>query len=327
MLNRDNNQRDFNSPLLEELVQDHIYLRLLDLVDFASVANAFTDCFSGDKGSYGYPLESCIKMLILQQAENISDRRMERYLRYDLGAKYFCGFNLTEATPDHSYFGKLRKRIGTEKIADLFNSVTKQLEKKGIVSNVFSFIDSTAIISKVSLWEEYDKAHEKEAPSSLHNGNVFKYAVDKDARIGCKGKNKFWFGYKRHQRVDMKSGIITKIKITPANQTDAKAGIDILPEQGMVVADKGYDTNDFHEAARSKNLHNGVIKKNNRKDKHRDKDRWISSIRMPFEGLFSKASKRTPYIGIEKVEFHQTLDALVQNFKRLMKIDCPIKIT
>jgi hypothetical protein len=24
MLNRDNNQRDFNSPMLEELVQDHI---------------------------------------------------------------------------------------------------------------------------------------------------------------------------------------------------------------------------------------------------------------------------------------------------------------
>jgi len=87
--------------------------------------------------------------------------------------------------------------------------------------------------------EEYDKAHEKESPSSLHNGNVFKYAVDKDARIGCKGKNKFWFGYKRHQRVDMKSGNITKIKVTLANQTDANAGIDILSEQGMAVADKG----------------------------------------------------------------------------------------
>ena len=73
--------------------------------------------------------------------------------------------------------------------------------------------------------------------------------LDKDARIGCKAKNKFWFGYKRHQRVDMKSGIITKIKITSANQTDAKAGIDILREQRMIVADKVYDTNDFHEAA------------------------------------------------------------------------------
>jgi hypothetical protein len=77
MLNRDNNQRDFNSPMLEELVQEHIYLRLLDLVDFVSVANAFTNCFSSDKASYGYPLESCIKMLILQQAEHISDRRQE----------------------------------------------------------------------------------------------------------------------------------------------------------------------------------------------------------------------------------------------------------
>lgn len=37
--------------------------------------------------------------------------------------------------------------------------------------------------------------------------------------------------------------------------------------------------------------------------------------------------ERAPYIGIAKVEFHQTLDAFVQNCKRLIKIGCKIRIT
>ena len=43
-------------------------------------------------------------------------------------------------------------------------------------------------------------------------------------------------------------------------------------------------------------------------------------MRMPYEGLFSKADKRTLSRGIERVSFHQTLDALCQNLKRLIKL-------
>ncbi len=118
----------------------------------------------------------------------------------------------------------------------------------------------------------------------------------------------------------MTSGIITKVKTTPANVPDHKAVEDILPESGMVFADKGYDTNSTNEMLARKNLHSGIIKKNNRKNKDPDKDRWLTSVRMPYEGLFSKADKRTPYRGLAKVSFHQTLDALCQNFKRLVKL-------
>ena len=52
------------------------------------------------------------------------------------------------------------------------------------------------MISKVSLWEERDKAI-SDGEDKLNNKNLFKYTTDKDADYGCKGKDDYWYGYKR----------------------------------------------------------------------------------------------------------------------------------
>lgn len=328
MLNLDKGQQDIYSDLLEELVEkDHPLRKVLELIDFTSLCKDLHGCYCENNGAPGLEIERAFKAAFLQQFEDISDRKMAKHLKENLSAKLFCGFGLKESTPEASFFSKFRDRVGVERIVNLFNKAVQQLKDQGVVKSSFHFLDSTAVISKISLWEEYDKAKADKECLRLCNENISNYAVDPDARIGCKGKNKFWFGYKRHQLVDMVSGIITKLNITSANASDPKSGKEILPDEGMVFADKAYDTEDFLTALASKGLHSGVIKKNNRKDKNRDKDRWVSSMRMPFEGLFSKADKRAPYIGIAKVEFHQTLDAFVQNCKRLIKIGCKIRIT
>ena len=70
----------------------------------------------------------------------------------------------------------------------------------------------------------------------MNNANIGDYSADKDARFGCKGKDKFWFGYKRHVAVDMKHGIINNVAVTPANVADDK-GLELgCPDGGMVVA-------------------------------------------------------------------------------------------
>jgi len=56
--------------------------------------------------------------------------------------------------------------------------------------------------------------------SALNNRTVKQYSSDKQARFGCKGKQKFWFGYKGHVGVDMSSGLIEKAAVTPANVSD-----------------------------------------------------------------------------------------------------------
>jgi len=340
MLTQENGQRNIYSDLLNQIVRaDHPYRKVLEIVNFTSLCKSLHGCYSLDSGAYGYPIEVGFKCLLLQQWEDLSDREMERLLQENTAAKLFCGFTLTDATPDHSFFGRMRQRIGVERLAKLFNQVTEQLRNQKLVSDVFTFVDATAIISKLSLWKERDKAIEdalktqkelqkelkqseltKEEGPKLSNRNISKYACDKDAKIGCKGKKKFWFGYKRHHTVDMSSGIITNVKVTPANVPDQKVVGDILPPHGMLFADKAYDTNAIRDLLRDKNIHSGIIKKNNRKDKDRDKDRWLTSLRMPYEGIFNFADKITPYRGLQKVSFHQVLDALTQNLKRLLRI-------
>jgi len=59
-----------------------------------------------------------------------SDREMEKAVRENLAIRWFCGFGLTEHTPDYSYFSKLRKRLGTKRVANLFNEVNATLGHK-----------------------------------------------------------------------------------------------------------------------------------------------------------------------------------------------------
>ena len=58
-------------------------------------------------------------MLVLQFLEDILDREMERFMRENLAAKWFCGFGVSDRTPDHSFFGSFRKRLGTKRLMDI----------------------------------------------------------------------------------------------------------------------------------------------------------------------------------------------------------------
>ena len=71
-----------------------------------------------------------------------------------------------------------------------------------------------------------------------------------------------------------------------------------------------------------------VIKKNNAKDKNHRKDSYLSSLRMPLEGIFSKTSSRARYRGILKVHFQVLMESIVVNLKRLIMIGAePIPIS
>ncbi len=322
MLNLEDAQLDFHSQILEKLVREnHPYRRIKEIIKFEELLKPLHSLYS-NKGAQGIALESGFKCLLLQFYEDHSDRQMANALKENVAIKWFCGFTLMQATPDYSYFSKLRKRIGVEKLSELFNRVNEQLRKKHIIGDVFTFVDATGLVSKIALWEERDKAI-KDGLEKLNNQNVQKYSADKEARFGCKGKKKFWFGYKRHCSIDMKHGLIKETVVTPANVPDAKVLEDICPKQGMVLADKGYSSEEARQVLKNNGCHSGIIRKNNDPQKNKDKDRWFTQVRMPFEGTFSKLSKKARYRGTDKVQFQATFEALAFNLKRLIKINAP----
>ena len=128
---------------LNDLVKkDHPYRRLLSIIDFAILAKNIANIKNNQAvGRVGYRVDACLKMLVLQFMEDLSDRELERFIAENTAAKLFCDFSLISQTPDHSLFGRLRQSIGTNN----------------------------------------------------------------------------WYGYKRHVSVDMQSGLINKVAVTPAN--------------------------------------------------------------------------------------------------------------
>ncbi len=233
-----------------------------------------------------------------------------------VAAKWFCDFDLTEATPDYSVFSKLRARIGTNLLSKIFSSFRDQLRSKGYMSEVFTFVDASHLISKANLWEERDEAR-KQKYEKLNNEVLPKVSRNKQAKIGCKGDSKFWYGYKKHVSVDMQSGLINKVAVTPANVTDAKGMAHVLPNSGATYADKGYCVARAEIAAARKRIHRCAIKKNNMKGKNFDLDRYYTFIRSPFERVFSQANKRLRYVGIAKNQFAEFMNAICFNLKRL----------
>ncbi|OGZ56170.1 MAG: hypothetical protein A3H64_00390 [Candidatus Ryanbacteria bacterium RIFCSPLOWO2_02_FULL_45_11c] len=303
---------------------NHPFRKLAAIIDFQKIIDPLRALYS-DLGTTGIDVEKGFKSLLIQFWEDYSDREIEKALHENVAVRWFCGFGLVEETPDHSYFSKLRLRIGEQKLADLFTAVNKELEKQGLFGNMFTFIDASTIITKTALWEERDKAI-KDGEETLNNAVVAKYAADKDARWGAKSKHNIWFGYKRHTAVDMRHGLIRNTMVTPANVPDFKTLNVICPEESMVFMDKLYDCREAYEALAAHHCHAATIRKNNNKTKNHDLDCWRSSIRMPFEGTFSKLKKRARYRGILKVEFQNLFQSLCHNLKKAITI-LPTPIT
>jgi len=304
---------------LDELVSStHQYRQFSKVFDFSEIEQLLNST-EKDAAYKGYGVVRLFRCLVLQFMEDISDRELERYMQENNAAKWFCDFGLTERTPDHSVFSRIRKRIGTNKLSQIFNLLKDQLKEQGLISEVFTFVDASHLIAKANLWEERDAVIKKKY-NQLNNDTLPKVAKDKQAKIGCKGGSKYWYGYKKHKSVDMQSGLINKVAVTPANVTDNKGFKHVCPKDGAVYADKGYCLEDSHKAAKIKNVHLVAIKKNNMKDKNKDLDRWVTKIRSPYERVFSKDNKRVRYVGIAKNQFAEFMKAICFNLRRVTVI-------
>jgi len=304
---------------VEQLVSEkHTYRKLKELLDFDRIVKVVKVPVS-QIGAIGFGKTRLILCLILQFMEDMSDREMERFLSENNAGKWFCDFGLTDKTPDFTTLCKFRALVGTKNMSKLFSEVKRQLKAQGHCAEVFTFIDATALVSKLSIWEERDKAI-KEGYEKLNNEVLPNIETsDPEAKIGSKSAKKFWYGFKKHVAVDMQSGMINRVAVTPANVTDADGAKHVMPRSGAACADKGY-VGAILEMLR-RGVHPMVFKRNNMKDKNADLDRFFTKLRAPYEGTFSKQNKRVRYKGVVKNQGAEFMYAIAYNFKRLLVLN------
>ena len=304
---------------LDNLIpEDHPYRHLDQVISFAKLSAPYASLYSA-KGRKEKGVEFGLRALVLQFIEDLSDREMERYLQENMAGKWFCDLALGEKSPDHSYFGDFRKRLGTTGLMAIFSQVRESLKGMGLIREVFTFVDASQLVSKLTTWDDRDKAI-KAGLEKFNNETAPKVAADNQARFGCKGNHKYWFGYKEHVSVDRQSGLINKAAVTSAEVSDAEGLSHVCPRGGAVFGDKGYCIRPAQEILKRRGCHDATIKKNNMKGKDRRKDGWLSAMRSPYERVFAHRNRRVRYRGLAKVPFQVGIRALVFNLKRVMTL-------
>jgi IS5 family transposase len=210
-----------------------------------------------------------LKSLFIQQLYSLSDEQLEREIADRISFRVFLG--TTETVPDSTTIWKFRERLA-ENDADneIWAEMQRQLDAMNLKVQKGIMQDATFITA--------DPGHAK---ADTPRGDEAKTRRCKDGAWAKKG-NKSFFGFKLHDCMDEKFGLIRRIEVTAANVHDSQ--VDLAREGEVRYADKGYF------GAKTKG-YDAAMKKATRghplsyKDEMRNKR--ISSKRSPVERFYA----------------------------------------
>ena len=199
---------------LEEMEQVVPWKALLKVIEpFYPVAG---------RGRRPYPLESMLRVHLMQNWFALSDPAMEEALYEIASLRNFAGLSLAEAIPDETTILKFRHLLEEYELAeDILRVVNAHLSSKGLMLKRGSIVDATIIA----------------APSSTKNAEGER---DPEMHQTKKG-NQWFFGMKAHIGVDADSGLVHTVTTTAANEADVEQVADLLHgKEQNVWADSGY---------------------------------------------------------------------------------------
>lgn len=81
----------------------------------------------------------------------VHDRRLMREAQVNLAIRWFIGYALHEALPDHSSLTRIRQRWGEDTFRRIFTRVVRQCQAAGLVSAETVHIDASLIRANVSM--------------------------------------------------------------------------------------------------------------------------------------------------------------------------------
>jgi len=296
---------------------DHFLKQLEKTVDFSFVNDLCRDAYNPDVGRPAYEPHMMFKMLFLQFLYDISDRRIEEEVKYNLVLKWFVGLAIDESPPDATSLTRFRERLGVKRFTSIFNQIVSLARDKGLISDRLSIVDSTHVKAKV------DTFRMQTNPDTVK---------DKDARYGYKTQHKPFFGYKSHTGIDADSELITKVETTPGNVHDGDIFRKVIDAKSqMVTADKAYDNKKNHRLLKKRRKTSAIIIKKNRKSKRLKKNQMKVEVqaaqqeRPKIERKFAELKRFhglavARYWGLAKMSIQNLMTAICCNLKRMVKL-------
>lgn len=200
--------------LLEEMEQVVPWKALLGVIEPHYPATG--------RGRRPYPLESMLRVHLMQNWFALSDPAMEEALYEIASLRAFARLSLGEPIPDETTILHFRHLLEANDLAeDILAAVNRHLQRKGLLLKKGSIVDATIIA----------------APSSTKNAQGERDPEMHQTRKG----NQWHFGMKAHIAVDAHSGLVHTVTTTAANEADVEQIADLLHgKEAEVWADSGY---------------------------------------------------------------------------------------
>jgi transposase len=137
---------------LEALVpKDHFYRHLERVLDLSFVREMVAPYYAA-RGRPSIDPVVFFKLQLVMFFEGIrSERQLMRVVADRLGARWYCGYDLDEALPDHSSLTRIRERYGLEVFRRFFDIIVERCEEAGLVWGKELYLDATKMLANASV--------------------------------------------------------------------------------------------------------------------------------------------------------------------------------
>ncbi len=221
------------------------------------------------------------KMLMVGFFENLgSERAIASRCEDSLAIRRFLGYELEEATPDHSSLSVIRGRLGTEVYQEVFEIILGALKANGLFKGRHLGIDSSVMEANASLrslvhrnteeayWDyvrglaaqagidpqnsEAVRRFDRKRPGRKTSNADWKNPHDEDARVGRTKDGACDMIYKPEHTTDLETGAIVAAEVLPGDHADTRGltervarAVEVVHEIAerpvlSLTADKGY---------------------------------------------------------------------------------------
>lgn len=339
-----------NHPLRHiRKMADEVLKGMDDLFD-----EMYSDC-----GRPSIPPERLLCATLLMALYSIRSERMFcEQLEYNLLFRWFLRMNADETAFDHSTFSINRKRLLEHDAAKaFFFGVVEYAKKKRLMSDEHFTVDGTLIEAWASFksFKRKDGKGKKSAPpddpgnptvnfrGEKRSNETHESTTDPEARLAKKSEGKeAKLSYSAHALIENRNGLLMNFVIDTADgYAERGSAIAMLDESVpgskriTLGADKAYDTRDFVEVCRDRNVTPHVAQNVSRPGGSaidgkttRHKGYAVSQTKRKIvEEVFGWAKtvggmRKTRYKGKEKTQMWAYIVGATYNMLRMSKL-CP----
>src|SRR6267143_6763397 len=317
------------------------------------------DVLYSDLGRRSIAPEYVLRALLLQVFFSVrSERQLVEQIDYNLLFRWFVGLGMDDVVWNHAVFSKNRDRLLTSEVAQRFFAEVNERAKPFMSDDHFT-VDGTLI----QAWASHKSFRPKDSsddqtPSGPgrnaqadwkgkpRSNDTHESSTDPDARLFRKSFNTASIlCYQGHVLMENRSGLVVGAVVTPANGTNertaALAMLDTVPgtQPKTVGADKAYDTRDFIDACRKRNIVPHVACNDSRRGGStidgrttRHEGYALSQVvRKRIEEHFGWGKtigriRQTVFRGLRRVDQHFKLTMTASNILRIARMPCAVPL-